>query len=34
VLVHLPMWYDYFNNCVSARSLDTAAQIKKKENHY
>jgi hypothetical protein len=24
------MWYDCFNDCVRARSLDTAAQIKKK----
>jgi hypothetical protein len=29
VLVLLPMWYDYFNGCVRARSLGTAAQIKK-----
>jgi hypothetical protein len=34
VLVLLPMWYDYFNSCVRARSLGTAAQIKKWENHY
>jgi hypothetical protein len=34
VLVLLPMWYDCFNGCVRARSLGTAAQIKKKENHY
>jgi hypothetical protein len=34
VLVLLPMWYDYFNSCVRARSLVIAAQIKKKENHY
>jgi hypothetical protein len=27
------MWYDCFNGCVRARSLGTAAQIKKKENH-
>jgi hypothetical protein len=25
------MWYDYFNGCVRARSLGTAAQIKKKK---
>jgi hypothetical protein len=31
VLVLLPMWYDYFNGCVRARSLGTAAQVKKKE---
>jgi hypothetical protein len=30
VLVLLPMWYDCFNSCVRARSLGTAAQIKKK----
>jgi hypothetical protein len=24
------MWYDCFNGCVRARSLGTAAQIKKK----
>jgi hypothetical protein len=30
VLVLLPMWYDYFNSCVRARSLGTAALIKKK----
>jgi hypothetical protein len=34
VLVLLPMWYDCFNGCVHARSLDTVAQIKKRENHY
>jgi hypothetical protein len=28
------MWYDCFNGCVRARSLGTAAQIKKKKNHY
>jgi hypothetical protein len=28
------MWYDCFNDCVRARSLGTAAQIKKRENHY
>jgi hypothetical protein len=28
------MWYDCFNVCVRARSLGTAAQIKKRENHY
>jgi hypothetical protein len=30
VLVLLPMWYDCFNGCVRARSLGTAAQIRKK----
>jgi hypothetical protein len=30
VLVLLPMWYNCFNGCVRARSLGTAAQIKKK----
>jgi hypothetical protein len=30
----LAMWYDCFNGCVRARSLGTAAQIKKRENHY
>jgi hypothetical protein len=25
------MWYDCFNGCMCARSLGTAAQIKKKE---
>jgi hypothetical protein len=30
VLVLLLMWYDCFNGCVHARSLGTAAQIKKK----
>jgi hypothetical protein len=34
VLVLLLMWYDCFNGCVHARSLDIAAQIKKRENHY
>jgi hypothetical protein len=34
VLVLLPMWYDCFNDCVRARSLGTADQIKKRENHY
>jgi hypothetical protein len=34
VLVLLPMWYDCFNGCVHARSLGTAAQNKKRENHY
>jgi hypothetical protein len=29
VLVLLPMWYDCFNGCMRARSLGTAAQIKK-----
>jgi hypothetical protein len=33
VLVLLPMWYDCFNGCVRARSLGTATQIKKRENH-
>jgi hypothetical protein len=28
VLVLSPMWIDYFNDCVRARSLDIAAQIK------
>jgi hypothetical protein len=28
VLVLLPMWIDYFNGCVCARSLCIAAQIK------
>jgi hypothetical protein len=31
VLVLLLMWYDCFNGCVRAHSLDTAAQIKKNE---
>jgi hypothetical protein len=31
VLVLLPMWHDCFNGCVRARSLGTAAQIKKKK---
>jgi hypothetical protein len=30
VLVLLPMWYDCFNGCVRACSLDIAAQINKK----
>jgi hypothetical protein len=33
VLVLLLMWYDCFNSSVRARSVSTAAQIKKKENH-
>jgi hypothetical protein len=28
------MWYDCLNDCVRTRSLGTATQIKKKENHY
>jgi hypothetical protein len=28
------MWYDCFNSCVRAYSLGTAAQIKKRKNHY
>jgi hypothetical protein len=27
--VTLPIWYDYFNGCVRARSLGTTAQKKK-----
>jgi hypothetical protein len=34
VLVLLPIWYDCFNGCVRTRSLGTATQIKKMENHY